>query len=77
MLISQFMGRLARVSRTPKSTENRHQRETCRQTDTDKGVIGSIQFYCIQKFVPGKCLISAYSGLACLLLSPRRVLYGQ
>jgi hypothetical protein len=56
MLISQFMGRLARANRTDKSidikknTHDGHNSKTDRQTQ-DTGVIGSIQFYGIQTFV--------------------------
>ena len=55
MLISQFMGRLARANRTDKlidntNTHDGHHSKTDRQTQ-DTGVIGSIQFYGIQTFV--------------------------
>jgi hypothetical protein len=79
-LISQFMGRLARVSRIFKSTDIRKRRQRDSETDrqTDTGVIvfifNSILF---QTFIQRNCLISAHSGPRCLLLSPCWVLYGQ
>jgi hypothetical protein len=59
MLISQFMGRLARANRADKSAEKTHheqdikrQKQTDGQTQ-DTGVIGLIQFHYIQTFVSG------------------------
>ena len=57
MLISQFMGGVARANRTDKSIDNTnthdvHHSKTDRQTQ-DTGVIGLIQFYGIQTFVSG------------------------
>jgi hypothetical protein len=70
--ISQFVGRLARVNRALKSQTSQNQQKTERQTPRtdrqtdgqtqDTGVISLIQFYCIQTFIQGKCLISAYLG---------------
>jgi hypothetical protein len=63
MLISQFMGRLARVSRVPKSTTITHHRrgQTDRRTDTGHGryQFNSILLYSDVRF--RKCLISAHS----------------
>jgi hypothetical protein len=53
MLISQFMGRLARANRADK-THHKKKTETDRNGQTqDTGVISLIQFYCIQTFIQG------------------------
>jgi hypothetical protein len=74
--ISQFMGRLARVNRAPKSTDNTHQKRTTdRQTGHRRYQFNLILLHSDVHF--GEGVISASSGPACLLLSPRRVPYGQ
>jgi hypothetical protein len=80
MLISQFMDRLARANRAPKSTHQQRTSRTDRGQITDRqtqdtGVISSIELY--SDVHSEKYLVSAYSGPGCLLLSPPQVLYGQ
>jgi hypothetical protein len=76
MMISQFMGRLARANRTPKLTDNTHHGQADRQTQGHRRYqFNLIPLYSDVRF--RKCLISAYSGPVRLLLSPYQVLYGQ